>query len=280
MTDLHKHIPVNTKGRDFVVGDLHGCLSILETMLMHLEFDRTKDRLFSVGDLVDRGPDSLGCLRLLREPWFFSVIGNHESMLLEGMKACPNMDPIWLMNGGDWYYYALDPDGQFEVRDLCVQHAQFLPFVMTVDLPDAKKFHIVHAEFDDVTPISDFDLVSRLPLLMEECSFDGPFPLWGRKVFGNIYRAHLTEEAIDSYVRDMELHRATEHFGNLSTIYSGHTPMRQPTKIGPQINLDTCAYAASKGHEDAKLTITEPLTGRFWESTGGPVVETNLLVIV
>ncbi|MBU2773296.1 hypothetical protein HMI48_05070 [Acidithiobacillus ferrooxidans] len=76
------HHASNPEGRDFVVGDLHGCRAMLDTLLAHARFDLAKDRLFSVGDLVDRGPDSIGCLELLRESWFFPVLRNHDAMLL------------------------------------------------------------------------------------------------------------------------------------------------------------------------------------------------------
>ena len=48
----------NERGRDFVVGDIHGMFSALENFLEELSFDPGRDRLFSVGDLIDRGPES------------------------------------------------------------------------------------------------------------------------------------------------------------------------------------------------------------------------------
>jgi serine/threonine protein phosphatase 1 len=65
-----------------VVGDLHGTFSLLAQALSHVQFDPTVDRLFSVGDLIDRGPCSSAVLGYLRQPWFFAVRGNHEEMLL------------------------------------------------------------------------------------------------------------------------------------------------------------------------------------------------------
>ena len=47
----------NATGRDFVVGDLHGMFSHLEALLNEVAFDESADRLFSVGDLIDRGPE-------------------------------------------------------------------------------------------------------------------------------------------------------------------------------------------------------------------------------
>lgn len=77
-----KNITTNTHGRDFVIGDLHGHYKVLMALLDSHQFDKTKDRLISCGDLVDRGPRSWDCLQLYREPWFHGVRGNHESCLL------------------------------------------------------------------------------------------------------------------------------------------------------------------------------------------------------
>ncbi len=277
MNDFHKHFQTNTKGRDFVVGDLHGSLSILEHMLKELNFNELTDRLFSVGDIVDRGPDSLGCLRLLRKPWFHAVMGNHEDMMLRAISGEDSW--LWRVNGGDWFDY-LPPSERFDTKDLCTQHVQHLPFAATVDMTDGRKFHIVHAEFDDVEPINDNDLAERMPQLMEECSFDGPFPLWGRKIFKLLFWREMNPVDIVEFVAQMKRFRVTEHFGDLSTIFSGHTPVRKPTQVGPQINIDTFAYRAFQGKEGATLTIAEPATGKFWSSTGGPVNEVNKLVIV
>ena len=80
--DRCRRLPGNARGRDLVVGDLHGHRALLEKELARLGFDATRDRVFSVGDLVSRGPDSLGTLSLVEEPWFHPVVGNHELMLL------------------------------------------------------------------------------------------------------------------------------------------------------------------------------------------------------
>lgn len=72
--------PANTLGRDFVVGDLHGCVDVLRALLHDVRFDPARDRLFSVGDLVDRGPASEAALELLDRPWCHVVRGNHEEV--------------------------------------------------------------------------------------------------------------------------------------------------------------------------------------------------------
>ena len=44
-----KHFGPNLSGRDFVCGDIHGCFDLVESFLNKIGFDKTKDRLFSVG---------------------------------------------------------------------------------------------------------------------------------------------------------------------------------------------------------------------------------------
>ena len=63
----------NNTGRDFVVGDIHGCFSGLEAALDNVGFDVQIDRLFAVGDLIDRGRESARVIDFLKSPWFFSV---------------------------------------------------------------------------------------------------------------------------------------------------------------------------------------------------------------
>lgn len=74
------HFSQNTLGRDIAVGDIHGCFSKLKTSLKRIRFDPSKDRLFSVGDLVDRGPESHHVLEWLDLSWFHAICGNHEQL--------------------------------------------------------------------------------------------------------------------------------------------------------------------------------------------------------
>lgn len=68
--------------RRIFVGDLQGCREELEALLEALRFDPAGDALHPVGDLVNRGPDSVGCLRLCRDLGALPVLGNHDVHLL------------------------------------------------------------------------------------------------------------------------------------------------------------------------------------------------------
>lgn len=73
----------------WVVGDIHGEYQLLQSRLHQLSFFPETDLLISVGDNIDRGPESLDVLRLLNQPWFISVKGNHEAM--RWMRSRPAM---------------------------------------------------------------------------------------------------------------------------------------------------------------------------------------------
>jgi bis(5'-nucleosyl)-tetraphosphatase (symmetrical) len=64
----------------YVVGDVQGCYEPLCRLLEEIRFDSTHDTLVSVGDLINRGPDNVGVLRLVRSlgPKFLGVLGNHD----------------------------------------------------------------------------------------------------------------------------------------------------------------------------------------------------------
>lgn len=72
------------RGSTWVVGDVHGWLGVFDRLLETIDLDPSRDRLWLVGDLVNRGPDSAGVLRRCREleeamgDRFRSVLGNHD----------------------------------------------------------------------------------------------------------------------------------------------------------------------------------------------------------
>lgn len=68
----------------YLVGDLQGCCNPLERLLQTIDFSPSRDHVYVLGDLVNRGPDSLGVLRRLRalDNAATCLLGNHDLHLL------------------------------------------------------------------------------------------------------------------------------------------------------------------------------------------------------
>ncbi|WP_180810645.1 metallophosphoesterase, partial [Klebsiella pneumoniae] len=109
----------------WLMGDLHGCFALLMNRLRQLRFDPWADLLISVGDLIDRGPQSADCLGLLRCRWFRAIRGNHEQMALEALESGDMR--LWQMNGGDWYVKG-DARQRADV-DRLLAHCRRLPLI-------------------------------------------------------------------------------------------------------------------------------------------------------
>jgi serine/threonine protein phosphatase 1 len=98
-----RSLPTVSNGRLLAIGDIHGCLSQLCTLLDQVA-PTTHDQLVFLGDYVDRGPDSAGVVETLLElrarlPHTVFLRGNHEQMLLDVLGGD---DPaIFLINGGE-----------------------------------------------------------------------------------------------------------------------------------------------------------------------------------
>lgn len=83
----------------YAVGDVQGCLEPLQALLEQARFDPASDELWLVGDVVNRGPDSLGVLRFVRSLGSRAtvVLGNHDLHLLavaEGVRELRGADTL------------------------------------------------------------------------------------------------------------------------------------------------------------------------------------------
>lgn len=84
----------NPYGRDFVVGDIHGMFHLLDQAMANVNFDPAQDRIISVGDLVNRGPQSHRVLDFLCQPWFHAVRGNHEEKIIRLINDDGTLDNL------------------------------------------------------------------------------------------------------------------------------------------------------------------------------------------
>ena len=199
----------NHQGRDFFVGDVHGQLALLQTELEAVGFDRKRDRLFSVGDLIDRGSESLACLSLALEPWCHAVCGNHEMLAFEALlgdnRDSPQTHDAWMINGGTWAMTA----AHGEVRAMLKRALPHLPYAREVTV-EGRRVGIVHAE-----PPADWrDVMPPSQAL-----------LWGRT------RIMQGDETLVK---------------GIDAVVVGHTIVQRPMRLGNVHYIDTGAFNTGK----------------------------------
>lgn len=73
--------------RVIIVGDIHGCPDELQALLDKLQYRRGVDLLLSVGDLVNKGPDSEKVLQMAKDLGMQAVRGNHDDAAVEAFRA-------------------------------------------------------------------------------------------------------------------------------------------------------------------------------------------------
>ncbi len=202
---VYRKIDPEAWQRLFVVGDLHGCYDLLLDKLARRGFNKQHDLLISVGDLIDRGPENLQCLKLLNEPWFCAVRGNHEQMAIDALQTGDN--GLWLANGGSWFL-RLGDEGQRNAQRLITRCAR-LPLVIDIPMAD-RHIVIAHADY----PADDYGF--ERPISAEEV-------LWSRRRISRNQRG-----------RGVTISGAT-HF------FFGHTPLNRIRNYYNQYYIDTGA---------------------------------------
>lgn len=156
MINALARVEANTMGQDYVCGDLHGQHQLLIEALKRVNFNMATDRLFSLGDLVDRGAKSREVFSLVEEPWFYPIRGNHEQLMFDALEnQYPQDVELWMQNGGgDWVNsingFTQDP----LLMALVKQQRETMPWAIELALTDGRKLGLVHAE----TVIPDWQL--------------------------------------------------------------------------------------------------------------------------
>jgi serine/threonine protein phosphatase 1 len=139
--------------RLIAIGDIHGCRVALERLLEAVN-PTADDTVVTLGDYIDRGPDSRGVIDTLielgRYTQLVGVLGNHEEMMLEVLHH-GGSHHAWLKHGGlqTLESYGFNGDLNF----LPAEHEDFLDSLGDFFVSD--EFFFTHAAYDPELPLED-----------------------------------------------------------------------------------------------------------------------------
>ena len=192
--------------RFIAIGDIHGCVHSLESLLMKIE-EHDDRRIVFIGDYIDRGPDSKGVVELLldyrQDHDCIFLRGNHEQMLLDAIHK--DELNLWLTNGGRSTLRSYKTDG----RKLEIPEEHLTFYRETKIFYDTPDYFFVHAGLAPHKKISE-----SIQNKQEHVEF-----LWER--------SHLNA-----------FETAWE-----KTVVFGHTPRPHPLRKEKMLGIDTgCVY--------------------------------------
>lgn len=235
---LFKKFQRNAAGRDLIVGDVHGHFTRLQAALDAVGFNPAEDRLFSVGDLVDRGPECDQALEWLAKPWFHAVSGNHEDMAIRWPNGFMDAG-TYTMNGGGWNV-ANTREAQLEFSSAFAS----LPVAIEIETANGP-VGIVHA--------------------------DVPGQSWTRFT-EDLQNSSLSKAAMDTIIDTAQWSRnridrlIKDDVIGVRAVVVGHTPVRNITVLGNVHYIDTY------GWRDGQFTLLDAET---LERAAGPAEIAN-----
>jgi len=201
-----RHISLPDSQRVFVIGDLDGHLKRFKESMDMVGFQPNKDKLICLGDIIDRGNDSLAILGLLRDLDALVVLGNHEHLMIESiMGRDEGAKGLWNKNGGQWH--------KLISEELLIAHCQWLikqPLSLVVDYR-GHRIGLSHTRppvWDwENPPTNKSKVVAAL--------------LWDRELYNK-------GSSLKNYGVDFSIH--------------GHNSTQIPVWIGSSFHIDTSYY--------------------------------------
>lgn len=208
--DYFRTLSENLRGRDFFVGDIHGHYTALIQSLNAVGFHPAEDRLISVGDLIDRGPESTACIELLEAPWFEACLGNHERMLLSYyLDDDDSLREVHQRSGGRW----VEQFTRDQLRHWSALIRSRCPLALEVKF-GSRRIGVTH---NDVIGL-DWQVMRKKASAkqVDHC-------VWSRNRFNTALSHPLLANPI----------------ANIDLVVSGHNPHPTPVWAGNQVYIDT-----------------------------------------
>lgn len=211
--------------RVLAIGDIHGCTGALDTLLTAVNL-RPCDQLITLGDYVDRGPDSKGVINRLiplhETGQLIALRGNHEQMMLQARSNSKYVSP-WLGCGGEATLASYSSSSNMaQLSDVPDNHWDFLEN-RCVRWYETEQHFFVHAN-----AYPDLPLAEQPDYMLFWEPFENP----------------------------------GKHFSG-KTMVCGHSCQKsgKPLNLGHAICIDTWAYSKA-----GWLTCLDVTSGRVWQA--------------
>jgi len=223
MAPPHLHLDLTSCRRALVAADIHGEYERLEQALVAIGFDPALDALVSVGDLADRGPDSMAALDWIEKPWFHRIVGNHDvapSWVLQGQIARHEFRE-W---GGDWIMDL--PDDEIRRIAAILEDA---PIAMTVATPGGNSVGLVHADCgrDWDAYLASIAIGARMRVSATDAS------LFSRVTIRDI---------LTRMKEGRDVNPGWARVKGVDHVFHGHTILPEPLTVANRSWIDTGAY--------------------------------------
>ena len=249
----YRSMALDENKRHFVFGDIHGRYTTFQRLLELIHYDASTDVIYSVGDLIDRGPDSVSVVEFFKQPHCHAILGNHEQMVLN----LRDWEPVWMdpWNGGPATLHSLKKLGYD--RNWLASFCSGLPICLDVgDETQESSFRLIHAE----CPLdwSESELMHYLSALSRHEVAEERL-LWGRTDITNVIDYLESGNGDALAVADARSSRA---------VFCGHTPLTDVVSAFNVHWIDT--------FEGGVMTCMDPVTRKVYQQ---PVEESDRLRI-
>ena len=242
-------------GRNLIVGDIHSQYGLLMEALEEASFSPEEDVLYSVGDIADRGPDTVRLIRFLEAlPDYRPVLGNHDIWLRDYLVSglCP---PVWIdSNGGARTVKDFIRSGvSGSERVVMGEWLSMAPYVR-ID----EHFIVIHGGIPQFWTMTELEKIASLsPSTVGYAAAEDPASsqLWNRSY---LQSAMAFEKGADPAVLQVPLDTSKR-------IFIGHTPINQPFH-SERYHLTAVDTGAGHGR---KLTVMDMDTYEYWQA-GNP----------
>ena len=234
----------------YAIGDLQGCLSPLKRLLDKLNFDPATDKLWFVGDLVNRGPESLQTLRYVRALGnsAITVLGNHDLHLLAVMQG------VRTASSKDTLSDILRAHDREPLRD-------WLRQCPLLHHDDALNYTLVHA---GIHPAWDLTLAQLLADDIHRVLRSDNYTEFLEHMYGNTpvawSRTHGKRKRRRFTVNVFTRMRYCDRDGNLDFSYNG-APRSAPAELLPWYRVPSKEHAGLRiifGHWSSHPAVAQP----------------------